>query len=146
MIDNKQETDEGGTQPIGNQQAAVRRSAPAKVYKEGNYIFRDGESGQEAFILKSGKVEIFKIITRDGRTEENSLAILSVGTMFGEMALIDDKPRMASARAYGGPVTVMCIDQQQFRKMLEPVNPFIKKLLSILADHVRGASKLTSRP
>ena len=140
MANNERAADVEGAQRSGDRRATDRRSTPSKMFDMGHYIFREGESGQEAFILNSGKVQIFRIEIEDGEAVEKSLAILPTGTMFGEMALIDDKPRMASARAYGGPAQVLVVDQQQFRKMLEPVNPFVKKLLSILADHVRDAS------
>ena len=56
------------------------------------------------------------------------------------MALIDNQPRMASARAHKGPVTVLVVSQKQFSAMLDPVNPFVKKLLEILAGHVRAGN------
>lgn len=115
-----------------------RRAAQTKDYNDKHFIFREHETGQEAFIVKSGRVEIFKTITEDSVTREISLGILQPGTMFGEMALIDNKPRMASARAYKGAVTVLVVSQKQFSAMLDPVNPFVRKLLEILANHVRA--------
>lgn len=119
---------------------ADRRGAQTKDFNDKQYIFREHESGQEAFIVKSGRVEIFKTVIEDSVTTHIPLGVLKPGTMFGEMALIDNKPRMASARAKG-PVTVLVVSQQQFSAMLEPVNPFVRKLLEILANHVRGANK-----
>ena len=118
----------------------VRREARTKNFSQGSFIFREFESGQEAFIIKTGQVEIFKSVTNSGVTEEKTLAILQPGTMFGEMALIDNEPRMASARAHDDKVTVLVISHSQFGKMLESANPFVKKLLEILADHVRSKS------
>ena len=117
-----------------------RRGAQTKDFTDGHFIFREHESGQEAFIVKSGQVEIFKTVTENGMTRDVSLGILSPGTMFGEMALIDNQPRMASARAHKGPVTVFVVSQKQFSAMLAPVNPFVKKLLEILASHVRSGN------
>ena len=121
--------------------AGDRRGAATKDFNDRQYIFREHESGQEAFILKSGRVEIFKTVTQDSITQEISLGILPPGTMFGEMALIDNKPRMASARAYKGAATVLVVSQKQFSAMLDPVNPFVKKLLEILANHVRASNQ-----
>ncbi len=61
--------------------------------------------------------------------------------MFGEMALIDDQPRMASARAVGGPVELYVISRKQFDSKLKGVNLFIIKLLQILAVNVRSSSE-----
>ncbi len=117
-----------------------RRGIQTKTFNDKQYIFREHESGQEAFIVKEGQVEIFRVVTENDVPKEISLGILEAGTMFGEMALIDNKPRMASARAHNGAVTVMVVSQKQFNTMLEPVNPFVRKLLEILATHVRTAS------
>jgi len=117
-----------------------RRGTQTKDFNDKQYIFREHETGQEAFIVKSGRVEIFKMVNENGGPHEVSLGILNPGTMFGEMALIDNKPRMASARAYKGAVTLMVVSQKQFNAMLEPVNPFVKKLLEILANHVRAST------
>jgi len=117
-----------------------RRSAQTKLFENNHYVFREHETGQEAYIIKSGQVEIIKTVTEDSLTTETTLGILGEGTMFGEMALIDDSPRMASARAYQGRLEVLVVSQDQFSALLEPVNPFVKKLLGILADHVRASN------
>ncbi len=115
-----------------------RRSPSTKTFEVNHHIFRQGESGQEAFIVKSGRVEIYSVEMEGGVGREISLAILNEGEMFGEMALIDDKPRMASARPLGAPASVYVVSQRKFNLMLEPVNPFVIKLLNILVGHVRG--------
>jgi len=120
-----------------------RRSTQTKLFENNHYVFREHETGQEAYIVKSGRVEIIKTVTEDNLTKETTLGILGEGTMFGEMALIDDSPRMASARAYEGRLEVFVISQDQFKALLEPVNPFVKKLLGILADHVRARNAKT---
>ncbi len=61
--------------------------------------------------------------------------------MFGEMALIDDQPRMASARAVGGPAELYVFSRKQFDSKLNGTNLFISKLLSILAGNVRSSSE-----
>jgi CRP/FNR family transcriptional regulator, cyclic AMP receptor protein len=118
-----------------------RRAATTKDFDDKGFVFREHETGQEAFVVKSGQVEILKTVSENGQTREVSLGVLGQGTMFGEMALIDNKPRMASARAYQGPLSVLVISQSQFNAMLEPVNPFVKKLLEILANHVRASGQ-----
>ena len=81
--------------------------------------------------------EIIKTINKGGKSEEMVLSTLQVGAVFGEIALIDNKPRMASAKAISENVTLYVLSQNQFAAMLETTNPFIKKLLSILTDLVR---------
>ena len=68
-----------------------------KGFSNGQVIFREGQEGSSAFLVNSGKVEIRKIV--DGK--EQVLATIGKRELFGEMALIDDAPRMATAIAVG---------------------------------------------
>jgi CRP-like cAMP-binding protein len=111
-----------------------------KVYGVNQHVFREGEFGDHAFIVKEGQVEIVK--RAEGK--EVSLGIVGAGEMFGEIALIDNEPRMASARVVGGPAAVYVISKQQFDANLAGANLFVRKLLKILVDHVRSASHKVS--
>jgi hypothetical protein len=66
-----------------------------RTFSKGEVIFREGEESSEAYRLLTGEVEI-SIGTRAG---ERPLAQLAPGVFFGEMSLIDDKPRSATATA-----------------------------------------------
>ena len=113
-----------------------------KTIPEGGFVFREHETAQEAFIIKSGTVEIFKSFTEEGREpREVTLGKLEAGAMFGEMALIDDETRMASARAIGNLAEVYVITREQFNSKLDGVNLFISKLLHILAENIRSSSE-----
>ena len=67
------------------------------------------------------------------------MGTLGKGSLFGEMALIEDEKRMAGARATGGPVSVYVISRAQFKEKLKPINPFIVRLLQVLAANVRSS-------
>jgi CRP-like cAMP-binding protein len=120
---------------------ATHPELKTKDYEKGSYIFRQFESGQEAFIIKSGQVELLQTTNENGAPKETVLDILEVGTVFGEIALIDKKPRMASARAYSDDVSLLVLTSDQFTTMLDTTNPFIKKLLAILVGLVRSNVK-----
>lgn len=66
-------------------------------YAAGEVIFRQGYPGDHAYIIKSGVIEIYDE-KPDGSIMR--LALLKPGEMFGELALLDDAPRSASARAH----------------------------------------------
>ncbi len=102
-------------------------------YKEGAFIFQEGEAGDTAFVVLSGKVEISRCI--DDKTIP--IGVVNVGGMFGEMALIDDCPRMASARAVEGWLEVLVISRRVFEAKLETADPFHRALINILTKHVR---------
>lgn len=58
-------------------------------YPAGAYVFREGEGGEEMYILEEGQVEIVK---RYG-PEEKRLALLEAGDFFGEMSMLESRPR-----------------------------------------------------
>ncbi|MCH8839062.1 MAG: cyclic nucleotide-binding domain-containing protein, partial [Candidatus Marinimicrobia bacterium] len=66
-----------------------------RQFHAGDVIFKDGDAGQSMFILLDGEVEISKVLG-DHRT---ILASISKGSIFGEMAIINRRPRSATARA-----------------------------------------------
>ena len=103
-------------------------------FERDHFIFREHESGERAYIIAEGSVEILK----EGAEGLVSLRILKAGAMFGELALIDDSPRMASAKAINGPVELLEIDQKTFKKKLSDADPFTRGLINILADTARS--------
>lgn len=105
-----------------------------KRYEKDRIIFREYERGDEAFIILDGEVEILKE-TEDG---PERLRILGKGAMFGEMALIDDETRMASAKTFNGPAELLAIDRDTFKKRLEELDPFSRGLIKILTDKARS--------
>ena len=107
-----------------------------RTFKAGQYIFREFEVGDLAFVVKSGGVEIVKMIDGD----EDVLGTIGQGGIFGEMALIDDKPRMASARAVSEGTSVIVVTRDLFNSKLRKTDPFIKGLLNVLVGHIRSMS------
>jgi len=84
-------------------------------FREGSMIFREGEKGDKLFIVLDGRVRISKFIPGVG---EEALTVLDRGDFFGEMALIDDKPRSADAKAHEGDATVLSIDRATLNEIL----------------------------
>ena len=64
-------------------------------YKSGDILFREGEKSAEVYRILRGRVEI----SIDGNEKSVVLAQLSEGDIFGEMAMVDERPRSATARA-----------------------------------------------
>ncbi len=103
-----------------------------QAFKAGDLIFRDGDEGRMAYIVQKGEIEIIKEINNS----EKILGKITAGGIFGEMALIDSKPRMASARASVG-TTVICVNQQMFENKINDADPFIRGLLNMFAGSIR---------
>ncbi len=100
---------------------------------EGQHVFRERESGDAAFVVLDGKIAIYKI-TDQG---EHILATLGKGAMFGEMALIDNQARMASAKAFEGNASVLVVTRDAFKKRMDALDPFTRGLIKILAENIR---------
>jgi CRP/FNR family cyclic AMP-dependent transcriptional regulator len=82
------------------QPSYLRRIAALGIeedYEAGAMIFKEGTKGDKMYLILSGAVRISRTVPGMG---EEALAILRAGTHFGEMALIDDFPRSADARAH----------------------------------------------
>jgi CRP/FNR family transcriptional regulator, cyclic AMP receptor protein len=71
--------------------------ATERRFEGSAFIFKEGDVGQEMYVILDGKVRISKQIPGAG---EEALAILEKGQYFGEMAVIEDSPRSADAIAH----------------------------------------------
>jgi CRP-like cAMP-binding protein len=78
--------------PKAEPSPAVQRGL-CRVYSDGQMIFCEHEPGDELFVVKSGKVEILKIAP----PEEILLSVLREGDIFGELSIVSDAPRSATA-------------------------------------------------
>ena len=106
-----------------------------KACQAGDTIFREGDSADQAFIVQEGEVAIVK--SAGGKA--NVLGIIGKGGIFGEMGLIDDRPRMATARAKTA-VTLIVVSRQMFDEKLAKTDPFVRGLLNVFADTIRSMS------
>ena len=104
-----------------------------KVFPIGEKIFRDGDSGGRAYIVQSGSVDIVKEING----EDVVVGTVGPGGIFGEMALIDDEPRMASAIVSDTCVCIV-ITRAVFQKKLNKLDPFLSGVLRILVENIRS--------
>jgi predicted PurR-regulated permease PerM len=75
--------------------ALIAAKAMEKSYRAGEAIFQEGDVGRACFIVAEGRVEI----VRSESAGERLLAAMEPGDFFGEMTLLDELPRSASARA-----------------------------------------------
>ena len=103
-----------------------RRFAP-----KGQIIIREGEYGQEAYLVQSGEVSVF--ITKD--EEEVELARLAAGQIVGEMAFVFDAPRTASVKATQD-TNLIVISRQQFEEKLKESDPTVRAIVQMLSQRV----------
>ena len=112
-----------------------------RVCQTGEFIFRQGDEGDCAYIVQAGQVDIVKVSGGDDEAEQTEVVLGSVGEggIFGEMALIDDFPRMAGARA-AEMTTIIIVNRRMFDQKMAKTDPFIRGLLKIFAGNIRAMS------
>lgn len=102
-----------------------------RKYPKDTMIMAEQQSGADMFIIQSGRVKISKVV--DG--SEVTLAILKKGDMFGEMALLENKPRSACAIAEED-CTLMTVNRSNFNQMVQTQPQLIAKLTTTLAERL----------
>ncbi|MCH9650855.1 MAG: cyclic nucleotide-binding domain-containing protein [Deltaproteobacteria bacterium] len=97
----------------------------------GKLIFREGDVGDEMYVVLDGKVMISKFIPGAG---EEALAFLERGDYFGEMALIDQQPRSADAKASQEGAVLLAIPREVLQGLLDIHKVSSLRLLTILSN------------
>ena len=106
----------------------------SRKYRPGMIVFREGESGDYACLVKSGNIELLKLAT----PELPPFATLGTGQMFGELALLDGSPRMATARASAaGEVELVIVDRARFVSKISNLTPTHRELFEFFAGFIR---------
>ncbi len=111
-------------------------SAEAR-YEEGEVIFREGDPGDEMYVVVEGTVMISRTVPGAG---EEALAFLQRGDYFGEMALIDRDTRSASAKAHDRGAVVLTIAKEVIDGLLNIDRAASSRLLLLLCQ--LGATRL----
>ena len=105
---------------------------PTRAYKASETIFREGDAAKEFFVIERGSVEI--------RTGNRLLDTLGENEIFGEMALIDDSPRSATAIAKTD-VVVASVNEKQYLFLVRHTPFFALKLMRVIAHRLRRQNK-----
>lgn len=98
---------------------------------KGQIVIREGEYGQDAYLVQSGEVSVF--ITKEG--EEVELARLAAGQIVGEMAVVFDGPRTASVKATQD-ANLIVISRQQFEEKLKESDPTVRAIVQMLSQRI----------
>jgi CRP-like cAMP-binding protein len=107
-----------------------------KTYKDGEIICREGDVGNNMFVVQSGKVEVIK----EGPLGEVKLGTLTKGKIFGEMALFDHMPRSATVKAVGEAV-VLTIDKNGFFKKASTDPSLAFNILEGMSERIRDLDR-----
>jgi CRP-like cAMP-binding protein len=121
--------------------STAKKGAPAQFTREvtaGELIFHEGDLGTEMFIVHEGKVEILKQVEGG---ELKPLVVFEKGDFFGEMAILEDLPRTASARAVTDG-TLLVINGSTFDQMLRANPEIAVRMMRKLSRRLRETDLL----
>ena len=102
-----------------------------RTYPKTSMIFSEAEPGSELYIIQKGRVKISKIVNNN----EVLLAVLKPGDIFGEMAILENQPRVASAISYDD-ATLLAVNKANFVKMISEQPQLITRLTELLAERI----------
>ena len=109
-----------------------------QTYQPHNVIFSEGDPGRTMYVIMDGEVEIRK---KTGKNSYKILVTLKAGDFFGEMAIIENKPRTATAVAKVTS-TLISLDTEAFYSMVEKSSDFAVKMIKTLSSRLRKADHL----
>ena len=104
-------------------------------YKAGDVIFEEGMRGETMYVVRDGLVHIMH--------NEQVLETCDVGDFFGEMALLDEEKRAASAVAKTD-CEVFEVTRERFEKMVADQPSFALQVMSKMADRIRHITQVLS--
>lgn len=106
-----------------------------RICPTGTVLFREGEPGHEMFIIQRGRVQL----TRNLQGAEKILAVLPAGELFGEMAIINQKPRSATATVIEES-HLLVLDQVTFEKMIKDNTEIAVRIIKKLSARLEQAN------
>ncbi len=116
--------------------SAIMKASQVKIVEPGEMLFMEGDDGDEMYIIKRGQIQILK---REG-ARIVQLATLGPGSVMGELSLLDQQPRSASARALNMAELVV-INQSTLQSTYKKIPSWLTSLIKILVTRLRDTNK-----
>ena len=109
-----------------------------RAYQKSQVVFNEGSLGKEMYVIYSGKVNLYADMASGGG---KLLANLEAGDFFGEMALVDDSPRSATAVVDEDNTQLVVLDQNRFTYLLLHQPDFALLVMGTLCQRLREANR-----
>ncbi len=106
------------------------------TFKKGSLIMEEGSRGSEAYLITSGKVRVFRM--KDG--VKVPLAVLGRNQIFGEMGMLDDRPRSASVEALEDTEAVV-VGPDEFASLSSSDPELFMFILKTIFERLRSANQ-----
>jgi CRP-like cAMP-binding protein len=113
-----------------------------KSYQKSEVIFSESNPGKDMYIVYSGKVGLY---TGTASGYRKLLATVEAGDFFGEMALVDDSRRSATAMAEEDNTQLLVLDKSKFTYLLRHQPDFALVVMGKLCRNLREANKVLTK-
>ena len=116
----------------------ILKSGTIVHFREGQTVFHEGMLGSNLFIVLSGKVSIYN--------KKRQIAICDVGDAFGEMAVLNRKPRSATAAAKSD-VKLFTLDERQINQILDKgvAAKLLLNVIHVLSERLEQANAMVAK-
>jgi EAL domain-containing protein (putative c-di-GMP-specific phosphodiesterase class I) len=111
----------------------VTNSSNLKTFDVGSTILKQGDEGHAAYIIEKGTVEI--LIEKDNGLIQN-IGTRGAGSIIGEMALVDNKPRTATIKVIE-ECTLLEITRDDFENRLDSTDPVVRMIMQVILARYR---------
>ncbi|MDX2138192.1 MAG: DUF1003 domain-containing protein [Chloroflexota bacterium] len=118
--------------------SALADASSVEQYRVGTTIFRENDPGGTMYVVVTGKLEL---IVRDKGGHEVPLLTVASGQVFGEMSLLDNRPRSASARTLTD-VSLLSVSRETLVRITHQHPTVALHLLELLAERLRYTASL----
>lgn len=115
---------------------AILDMATERKVRRGQMIFQKGDEGSSMMAVMSGRVRI-GAVSAEGK--EVTLNVINPGEVFGEIALLDGKPRSADAAATED-TTLLVLERRVFQPFLRDNQDLTLRMLAVLCERLRKTS------
>jgi CRP/FNR family cyclic AMP-dependent transcriptional regulator len=124
----------------GNELARVAAVCTEQKFAPGDYIFREGQPGNQLYLIVEGAVRISRDVPGSG---EEALTVLEAGALFGEMAVFDGSERSTHAVSHRA-TTVLTISRGEFESLLDADREMAHKVLWACVRLLSGRLRSTN--
>ena len=107
-----------------------------RAYNAGDIILREGDPSDVVYKIVSGDVEVFK----EQNGQKIVLGVMKAGEFLGEMGVVDDEPRSASARAKN-QVSMIIYEEEEFFRLISRDGSSAERMILRLCERVRTLSR-----
>jgi CRP-like cAMP-binding protein len=107
----------------------------SQEFPKGIVLFREGDPGREMYVIRKGRVTL----SRRSRDVDTVLVTLGPGEFFGEMSILNEKPRSATA-TIAADARLLVLDPKTFKTMLRTNGEIAVRMIQMLADRLAEAN------